>query len=81
MAKWRIVVPRVWIFYEGLLFFSLVALPTRCLLDVSCLLGLTLRPSAPVLCCLQDSVTRGRLALEQEAVRVLIIILPDWFCM
>ena len=30
---------------------------------------LTLRPSAPVLCCLQDSVTRGRLA-----VRVLIII-------
>ena len=51
------------------LFFSFVVLPTRRLLDVSCLLGLTLRPSAPVFCCHQDSLTRGRLAFEQEAVR------------
>ena len=38
-------------------------------LDVSCLLGLTLRPSALFFCCHQDSLTRGRLAFEQEAVR------------
>ena len=44
--------------------------PRVCLLDVSCLLGLTLRPSAPVCCCHWDSLTRGRLAFEQEAVRV-----------
>ena len=47
-----------------------VVLPTRRLLVVSCLLGLTLRPSAPVFCCHQDSLTRGRLAFELEAVRV-----------
>ena len=51
-------------------FFFCVVLPTRCLLDVSRLLGLTLRPSAPVFCCHQDSLTRRRLAFEQEAVRV-----------
>ena len=44
--------------------------PRVCLLDVSCLLGLTLRPSAHVCCCHRDSLTRGRLAFEQEAVRV-----------
>ena len=38
--------------------FFLVVLPTRCLLDVSCLFGLTLRPPAPVFCCHQDSLTR-----------------------
>ena len=32
----------------------LTVLPTRCLLDVSRLSGLTLRPSAPVCCCLPD---------------------------
>ena len=40
----------------------------RCLLDVSRLLGLTLRPSAPVCCCHRDSLTRGMLAFAQEAV-------------
>ena len=51
------------------LFICLVFLPTRCLLDVSRLVGLTLRPSAPVCCCHRDSLTRGRLAFAQEAVR------------
>ena len=41
----------------------------ECLLDVSRLLGLTLRPSAPVLCCHRDALTRWRLALAQEAAR------------
>ena len=50
--------------------YSFVVLPTRCLLDVSCLLRLTLRPSAPVCSCHRDSLTRGRLAILQEAVRV-----------
>ena len=38
----------------------------RCLLDVSRILGLTLRPSAPV--CHRNSLPRGRLSLAQEAV-------------
>ena len=43
---------------------------TACyLLHVSRLLGPTLRPSAPVCRCHQDSWTRGSLALAQEAVR------------
>ena len=33
--------------------------------------GLALRSSASISCCHRDSLTRGRLALEQEAVRVL----------
>ena len=82
MAKWRnlpgvahwglhVVVPRASNSYDGLLsFFSFLSCPRVCLLDVSCLLGLTLRPSAPVCCCHRDSLTRGRLAFEQEAVRV-----------
>ena len=81
MAKWRnlpgvvhwglhVVVPRVPSFYECLLSFFLLSCPRVCLLDVSCLLGLTLRPSAPVCCCHRDSLTRGRVAFEQEAVRV-----------
>ena len=41
-----------------------------CLLDVSRLLGLTLRHSGPVCCCHGDSFTRWRLAFAQEAVRV-----------
>ena len=53
----------------ALFFFCPVVLPTRCLLDVSRLLGLTLRPSAPVYRCHRDSFTRGRLALAQESVR------------
>ena len=48
-------------------------LPTRCLLDVSRPLRLTLRPSAPVCCCHRDSLTRGRLAFAQEAVRGLLL--------
>ena len=51
-------------------FFFWLSCPRVCLLDVSCLLGLTLRSSAPVCCCHRDSLTRGRLAFEQEAVRV-----------
>ena len=51
-------------------FLLLLSCPRVCLLDVSCLLGLTLRSSAPVCCCHRDSLTRGRLAFEQEAVRV-----------
>ena len=53
----------------ALFIFCLVVLPTRCLLDVSRLLGLTLRPSAPVYYCHRDSLTRWRLAFTQEAVR------------
>ena len=41
--------------------------PRVCLLDVSCLFGLTLRPSAPVCCFLRDSL--GGLAVAHEAVR------------
>ena len=56
----------------ALLLFSFLVLLfcTRgSLLDASRLLGLTLRPSAPVCCCHRDSLTRWRLALAQEAVR------------
>ena len=42
----------------------------NCLLDVSRLLGLTLRLSAPVCSCHRDSLTRWRLALAQEVARV-----------
>ena len=65
-------------------FVCLVVLPTRCLLDVSRLFGLTLRPSALVCCCHRDSLTRGRLALAQEAVRdppfSLLGSAPDGMC-
>ena len=85
MAKWRnlpgvlhwglhVVVPRVHGIKEDLLFpsvtFVLLSCPPVCLLDVSRLLDLTLRPSAPVFCCHRDSLTRGRLAFAQEAVCV-----------
>ena len=40
------------------------------LLDVSRLLGLALRPSALVLRCHRDSLTRWRLAFAQEVARV-----------
>ena len=56
-------------FNEGLL--SFLSCPRVCLLDVSRLLGLTLRPSAPVCCCHRDSLTRGKLAVVQDAVCVL----------
>ena len=49
---------------------SLAVLPTCYLLHDSRLLGLTLRPSAPVCCCHPVSWARGRLAFAQEAVRV-----------
>ena len=45
-------------------------LPTCHLFRDSRLLGLTLRPFAPVFHCHQVSWTRGRLAFAQEAVRV-----------
>ena len=85
MAKWRNlpgdvhwglhgVLPRVHGISEGLhspsVPFVLLSCPRVCLLVVSRLLGLTLRPSAPVFCCHRDSLTRGRLAIVQEAVRV-----------
>ena len=54
-------------FYSPSLSFSCSRV---CLLDVSRLLGLTLRHSAPVCCCHRDSLTRWRLAFAQEAVRV-----------
>ena len=49
------------------LFFTFVIISCSriCLLDVSRLLGLTLRPSALVCCCHQDFLTRGRLAFVQ----------------
>ena len=50
--------------------FVLLSWPLVCLLDVSRLLGLTLRSSALVGRSNRDSLTRGRLALAQEAVRV-----------
>ena len=50
--------------------FVLVSCSRVCLLDVSRLLGLTLRHFAPVCSCLRDSLTRWRLAIVQEAVRV-----------
>ena len=85
MAKWRnlpgvvhqgfhVVVPRVPGINEGLLSpsvpFVLLSCPRGSLLDVSRLLGRTLRPYSPVCCCHRDSLTRGMLALAQEAVRV-----------
>ena len=60
-------------------FFDSIVLRV-CLLDVSRLLGLTLRPFAPVCSCHRDSLTRGRLAIVQEAVRVFFFLsLLDWF--
>ena len=85
MAKWRnlpgvihwvlhVVLPRVHGIKEDLIFpfvtFVLLSCSRVCLLDVSRLLGLTLRPSALVCCCHRDSLTRVRLAIVQEAVRV-----------
>ena len=80
MAKWRnlpgvvhwglhVVVPRASNFFEGLLvlFFLVVVLPTR--LSARCLLSS--RPdTAFIRSCLLLPLTRGRLAFEQEAVRV-----------
>ena len=79
MAKWRnllgvvhqgfhVVVPRVQIFFQGLLFFFLLSCSRVCLLDVSRLLGLTLRLFALVCSCHRDSLTRWRLSFEQEGV-------------
>ena len=50
--------------------FVLLSCSRVCLLDVSRLLGLTLRHSAPVCSCHRDSLTRWRLALAYEAARV-----------
>ena len=49
--------------------FVLVSCSRVCLLDVSRLLGLTLRHFAPVCSCRQVPLTRWRLAIVQEAVR------------
>ena len=50
--------------------FVIVSCSRVCLLVVSRLLGLTLRPFAPVCSCHRGSLTHGRLAIVQEAVRV-----------
>ena len=58
-------------------FFVIVVLLScsrACLLDVSRLLGLTLRLSAPVCSCHRDSLTRRRLAVAQEAARVIFCV-------
>ena len=69
-----VVLPRVHGMKEDILSlfvtFVLLCCTRVCLIDLSRLLGLTLRPSAPVCCCHQDSLTRGRLAIVQGAVRV-----------
>ena len=52
--------------------FVLLSCSRVCLLDVSRLLGLTLRPSARVCSFHRDSLTRSRLAIVQDAVRVLL---------
>ena len=53
--------------------FGTVSCSRVCLLVVSRLLGLTLRPFAPVCSCHRDSLTRGRLAIVQEAARVFFV--------
>ena len=49
-----------------------------CPLDVSRLLGLTLRSSAPVCCCHRDPLSGGKLTTVQEAVRVFFSVFS--FC-
>ena len=86
MAKWRnlpgvvhwglhVVLPSVHGINEGLLSLSvplvLLSCPRVCLLDVSRLFGLKLRHFAPVWSCHRDSLTRWRLAIAQEAARVI----------
>ena len=61
MAQWRSL--------PGVCTPFLFGLAHACLLDVSCLLGQTLRPSASVCCCHRDSLTGGMLA----------VCLLDWF--
>ena len=61
---------------SALLFFCLVVLATRWLLDVSLFLGLRLRPSALVYRCHWDSLTRG---VRRKLCVVLLLILV-WFC-
>ena len=51
--------------------FVLVSCSRVCLLYVSRLLGLILRHFAPVCSCRRDSLTRWRLAIAQEAARVI----------
>ena len=58
-------------FHSFFVTFVLVSYSSVCLLVVSRLLGLTLRLFAPVCSCHRDSLTRWRLAIVQEAVRVL----------
>ena len=65
---------------NGLLFALPCYLPTCHLFRDSRLLGLTLRPSAPVFRCHWVSWTRGSLALAQEAVRVSPFSLSSIFC-
>ena len=57
------------VFSPSCYFYDRIVL-TRCLLVVSRLLSLRLRHFAPLCSCHWDSLTRGRLAIVQEAVRV-----------
>ena len=61
---------RIGSFILPLCHFRVLSCSRVCLLDVSRLLGLTLRHSAPVCSCHGDSLTRWRLAFAQEAARV-----------
>ena len=56
--------------FSSFVILVLLSCSRVCLLDVSRLLGLTLRHSAPVCCCHRDSLTRWRVAFAQEDVRV-----------
>ena len=58
------------VFLSFFVTFVIVSCSHVCLLDISRLLGLTLRPFAPVCSSHRDCLTRGRLAIVQEAVRV-----------
>ena len=95
MAKWRnlpgvvhwglhVVLPRGrwyhWRFFSFFVTFVLLSSSRVCLPVVSRLLGLTLRPSAPVCSCHRVSLTRVRLALAQEAVRVSSASSRLFFC-
>ena len=58
------------LFFSSFVILVLLSCSRVGLLDVSRLLGLTLRHSAPVCSCHRDSLTRWRLAFAHEAARV-----------
>ena len=60
--------------------FVLLSCSRVCLLDVSRLLGLTLRHFAPVCSCHRDSFVRWRLAIAHEAARVIFFCVFSTRC-